>query len=153
MANANPRCRTLSGDPDQKVEQLSSLAAEWSQLPVIRDMAQGRTIELLLYTVQLLPYVPDPGGGDQVCEPDYVISKGGDCEDRAVLFASLARAKGERVAIVWQSQDGADEDHVTCKLYRNGAWIWADPTVVGARLGEEPHDAVARIGHGAERLR
>lgn len=145
-------CVTIEGTPDEKIRKLTELASDWSTRNVVRSMAAGRSLELLLSAVQLLPYTTDPSGADVVCDPDEVIAKGGDCEDRATLFAALAKAAGYRAVIVWQSQDGAAEDHVTTKVWVNGAWRWADPTVPGATIGEEPHDAVERLGAHRERL-
>lgn len=145
-------CVEITGSPEQKVRALGQLASDWAMRPVVRSMAAGRSIELLLSAVQLLPYVDDPTSSDIVCDPSEVIAKGGDCDDRAVLFAALAKVAGYRAVIVWQSQDGAPQDHVTVKVWRDGAWLWADPTVPGARIGEEPHAAVDRLGRHAERL-
>ncbi len=145
-------CSTITGSPEQKVAQLTALAARWSQTSVVRTMGAGRSLALLLSTVQLLPYTDDPTDTDRVCDPDEVIRVGGDCEDRAVLFAALCKVIGVRVVIVWQAQNGAAQDHVTTKVWVNGVWTWADPTVPGARIGEEPHDAVARLGQHSERL-
>lgn len=145
-------CSPITGTPEQKVRELSDLAARWSQDPLVRSTAAGRSLELLLSTVQLLPYRTDRHGADDVCDPATLFRDGGDCEDRAALFAALARVAGARVVIVWQPQQGVAEDHVTTKVFLDGAWRWADPTVPGARIGEEPHDAVARLGAHAERL-
>lgn len=137
------------GDTASKTEALAALASRWSRLPSVQKLATGRSLALLLSTVQLLPYVPDASPGvDDVCDPAVILSRGGDCEDRAALFAALARAAGYRAELVWQSQE-ADQDHVTVRVWIDGAWRWADPTVPGAAIGEEPHDAARRTGYSA----
>lgn len=152
MRNGSNQCSTLSGNPTQRIAELARLAGEDSRTDYVRKVAAMGPVELLLSTVQLLPYVPDPAGADVVCPPEQVMAEGGDCEDRARLFAALALAKGERPQIVWVEQPGAPQDHVSVQLLRNGVWTWADPTVVGARIGEAPADAAARTGSGGERL-
>lgn len=139
-------CAPVTGSPSQKLAVFTRYADEWSQTQLVREMASGRTIDQLLTTVQALPYHPDPPGLDLVCSVSDMVAYGGDCEDRAILFSALAAANGYRVQIVWDEQAGAPEDHVTCRLMLGGKWLWADPTVVGARIGEHPQDAARRTG-------
>ena len=152
MSNDSRQCSALSGSPQDRISQLSALAGDYAHTDYVRKVAAMGSLELLLSTVQLLPYKPDPAGVDVVCPPERTMAEGGDCEDRALLFAAVAKAKGASVQIVWVEQSGAPQDHVSVKIERNGAWLWADPTVVGARIGEAPADAAARTGAGGERL-
>lgn len=142
-----PGCVPLYGTTEAKTDALAALAARWSRSPLVRKLVAGKPLALLLATVQHLPYVADSTPDvDEVCDPSVILSRGGDCEDRAALFAALAQAGGWRVRLVWQEQEG-DQDHVTAEVWLGGAWQWCDATVPGAQIGEEPHDAAERTGY------
>lgn len=147
-------CVKLAGSPEERIEQLARLTSRWARDPVVLHTIDLRTIHRslveLLRLVQSLPYQSDTAGSDLVCDPADVFARGGDCEDRAALLAALLYASGYAVQLVWQADEAAPEDHVTVKVrLRDGSWAWADPTVPGAQIGEEPHAAAARTGYRA----
>lgn len=103
-----------------------------------------------LRIVQGLPYRADPpGSSDLVTAACETLTIGGDCEDLAALLVALWSAAGLGGRIVWLSQDGASQDHVSAQVWVSGAWWWGEPTVPGARLGEYPYLAAARLGVGS----
>lgn len=93
----------------------------------------------------------------------------GDCEDSSVLYAAFVWAAGAllgrpyRGRVEWLSQPGKPQNHVpamACPTQRVGVTIegdlaagclWAETTLPGARIGEHPYEALARLG-GAEKI-
>lgn len=65
----------------------------------------------------------------------------GDCDDSAVLLASLASAAGLPAELVPMGAGGAPT-HVAARLFGR----WAETTLRGARLGEHPEAALVRLG-------
>lgn len=71
----------------------------------------------------------------------------GDCEDLAVLYASLARALGLRSQVVWIDQPRGAYNHVAAAVCDLGAGCeWVETTLPGARVGENPYTAAERLG-------
>jgi hypothetical protein len=93
----------------------------------------------------------------------------GDCEDTAELEAALDLAvpllggPSMAGAVEWMPQDGLPQNHVTSIVIApspvfwnqatNGGpsawspWAWAETTIPGARIGEHPYSALARLGN------
>jgi hypothetical protein len=93
----------------------------------------------------------------------------GDCEDTSLLFAAMALAVpllgGPMMAgaVEWMPQDGLPQNHVTSIVlapspvfwnqttkggpYAWSPWAWAETTIPGARIGEHPYSALARLGN------
>lgn len=76
----------------------------------------------------------------------YTAVHGGDCEDLTPLLAAIATNLGIPWHIEWIDQPEQALNHVALKLRVDGAWLWADPSVCGARLGEDPYAAIERLG-------
>lgn len=116
----------------------------------ITDRRAPREVQrrALLSWVQSLPYVPDEPGSDAVRSPAETARVGGECKERSVLLGLLlAAALGATVELVWIPQEGAPLDHVSLwEWERGGRRTWLDATVPGARVGEYPADAAARVG-------
>lgn len=150
------RVRIVDGSPRERILHFSRLAAEgaeeWDVIQAERRItrgiegARGRAGALLAF-VQSLPYWPDPPGiKDYISRPCQVLTIGGDCEDLATLLVSLWVASDLGGRLVWMPQ-GGDQDHVAPQvLLPVRGWTWAEPTVEGARLGEAPRRAAARLG-------
>lgn len=93
----------------------------------------------------------------------------GDCEDSSVLFAAFVWAAGAmlgrpyRGRVEWLPQPGKPQNHVpalACPSQRAShdvesslavGCVWAETTLPGARIGEHPYAALARLGN-AERV-
>lgn len=72
----------------------------------------------------------------------------GSCADAAPLLACLAEAIGLRAELVYQI--GPTMDHLTCKIKVGDRWLWAEPTIQGAELGESPAAAAMRTASARE---
>ena len=130
-------CWRNEGSPVERLNRLAETAAAWSWTPEVRAWASTRTPEDLLAYVQRLPrVVRDEGSADVICDPRTLLVDGGDCDPLSALLAAGLRAKGLRASLVWVFQRG-DVDHVSCLLWRDGAWRWAD-AMSGAPLGVDP---------------
>lgn len=91
-----------------------------------------------------------------------------DCEDTSLLNAAMNLAVplvGGPImggAVEWMPQDGMPQNHVTSIVMAPAAvftnqikrhdpmlasqWAWSETTIPGARVGEHPYAAVARLG-------
>ena len=70
----------------------------------------------------------------------------GDCEDMAVLFVAMTRSLGMSSSVVWVSQPDEVSSHVAASLSVDGVSEWVETTIPGARIGEAPYSAAARLG-------
>lgn len=93
----------------------------------------------------------------------------GDCEDSSVLYAAFVWAAGAmlgrpyRGVVDWLSQPGKPQNHVPAMACPTvtaitdtegnlaSGCLWAETTLPGARIGEHPYEALARLG-GAEKI-
>lgn len=131
------------------------LAREGAKLPEVRalasQLARGRAgaqsycARALAY-VQALPYVPDPAGQEWFSPVAYAMRHGGDCDDKVPVLIALALAAGIDGRPEWLSQPGQPQNHVTALLRCGHGWQWAETILPGARLGEHPYQALARLG-------
>jgi hypothetical protein len=108
----------------------------------------------LLALVHALVFFPDPPGVDTYQNAAYTLAHGGDCEDLSVLYAALCAAVGVRARIVWLAQPGEPQAHVTVQVQPvpRGPWLWAEPSIPSAAIGEDPY-AAARREHREDRIR
>lgn len=106
----------------------------------------GGRVALALALVQSVPYQHDPPGSDPIL-PVVDVLRGApcDCEDRAAALVSLVWLLGLDARPAYLEQDGAREDHMSAQARVGRRWEWADATVSGARLGEAPWTAAARV--------
>lgn len=85
-----------------------------------------------------IQYVRDPYGIEWLQSPDVTVKRGyGDCDDQAILGASLMSAIGipTRLAVVKANPKHPDEfTHVYVEYQANGVWKPFDPTL-HARAG------------------
>jgi transglutaminase-like putative cysteine protease len=65
----------------------------------------------------------------------------GDCDDASRALLALYRAAGLRAGLATL---GAPPTHVAVAVQLGRRWLWAEPTVPGAQLGEHPRAAVRR---------
>lgn len=118
----------------------------------------------------LAVYEPDPwqaDGSDTATPPERLIApragrpvspitgrpKGaGDCEDLAILLVSILQELDVVSRMDWLEQEEAAENHVSVEIRAPRGWLWADPSVEGAFVGEHPYAAARRMGfiHRAE---
>jgi len=122
------------------------------------DKAQA----ILTFVQQDVGYVPDPDG-EWYQGVRYTLEHGGDCEDMAVLFVAMAACVDIQAKLIWLEQPKARLNHVTTKvlvndpggLFRKSSgdsqWMWAEPTIRKAKVGQHPYDAAKWHG-SANRL-
>jgi hypothetical protein len=104
--------------------------------------------------VQQLPRIPDPPGRERFQSVADTIERGGDCEDKAALLVALLeldsyRSPGTGGMLRWMNLEPfASMNHVTALVTFDGGttWQWAEPSIRGAVIGEEPFAAANRTG-------
>lgn len=154
------------GAADPRVAKIARALVEARSRVIGRNLTPAEAAQALADGVhELVDYVPDPPGEEvfqsavttlgNACgrgpSPLTGGAKGcGDCEDLAVLLAAFCMALGIRAQVVWMEQPGAPLNHVSAQVCVDPAlpdcWQWLDATLPGARLGEHPYDALARVG-------
>ena len=103
-----------------------------------------------LRAVQSLEYVPNTAREEWLQSVGRTLrTRRGECKALSTTLVALYRALGLRPRVVWVDQPGAPLNHVTAKVWIDGGWLWAEPSVRGAMLGESPYDALARAGDDA----
>lgn len=103
--------------------------------------------ECIMEACQRLPFRPAPRRRDLdlVQSPEVTLAVGGDCDELSVLAVAADSLSGLESRLCWLSQPDALEDHVLPEVLVAGRWYYQETTVPGARLGELPGDARARI--------
>lgn len=96
-----------------------------------------------LRAAQSVGYHPDPPG-EWYQFPMFTMTYGGDCEDLVALLIAICMVAGLQAEPRWLDQPGSPLNHITSVVLVDDKWLWADPTVVGARLGEHPYAAFNR---------
>lgn len=141
-----------SWTPQQRLDEAVALARADLDAPALRRLREGTErltpplrAALILQRVQALGYHPDPEG-EWLQSGRETAAHGGDCEDLAALFVVLCVAAGVPARVVWIAQPGRRQDHVAGQILLSERWRWAEATIPGARIGESPYAAAARIG-------
>jgi hypothetical protein len=87
------------------------------------------------------------------------LREGGNCHDRSPVLVALLLALGvPNARNAWLTQHDAPRNHVIAQVELDGAvceagvcrkgWCWAETTVDGARVCEDPYDALRRVEAG-----
>lgn len=71
--------------------------------------------------------------------------RAGDCDDMAVLLATLLESVGKPTRFVALAFDGGPFSHVITETHLGSGWIPLDPTVARATVGWRPTGASAAI--------
>lgn len=135
----------LEGAEDVDVKRVTEIAT--SGLTGDREIATA-----LLKRVHQVPfwaYPLDRRMRDCFAPARQVLEIGGDCDNLATLFASTCIHAGIPVQVIWINQSTSQLNHVTTMVYVDGKWRWADPSIKGALIGEDPYSAARRTGNGA----
>ena len=150
-----PISSVVAGVPAARLAQFKRVAIAGASHPAIRAKAAelvepsgAATAAAVLAFVQSLPYHADPSGlgGDWLRPPCRTMVEGGDCDCLATLCGALDHAAGLRWRLAWVVNPRAALDHVAAQVWVAGRWAWQECTIAGARVGEHPRDAVARLG-------
>lgn len=138
------------GARENAIASLATTVKEMAAARIARGFgAHEATASSALQAVQeRAPYRPDPPGPDRVHDPAETLANGGDCEDLAILVASVAIAAGCSARLIWLSREitGTASAHVVAQLWDGRGWAWAEACLPGAVLGEHPLLAVERTG-------
>jgi len=145
-------------DYRQTVDEIWKMAAKhW---PDLWDFG-GWTLDAFFRMVHALPYTADPQGVEFVTRPGLTIDPAyrgpRDCDDKAVLFLSWARARfvqtGEknfpRIVVAGRTEDRPH--HVYVEVLRSGSWVPLEATYpgrggLGVRLWPEKYRRVFGFG-------
>lgn len=150
LANDGTTYPSVQGLANQIKERANALAAK---SPTNQGTWFARIVALeALRAVQSLPYVPAPEGQEWMQRADYTLANGGECKALSVLLVALCHLLGLHAQIMWITQTGKFINHVSTLIWLDsanpntagGRWVWADPSVRGAMLGESPYEAVSR---------
>lgn len=109
------------------------------------DQLGAEQARALLAYVHTRPYFAHPPDVEEFKPVTLTIDEGGNCEDLGPLYVALARASGLVAQLVWINQHDAPLNHVSAQVWLDGQWHWAEPSVAGAQLGEDPYAAAARM--------
>lgn len=98
------------------------------------DLAPGGPAAIRSWLVRRFTFVPDPRGVELLKSPRYMLQEWeqdgeirGDCDDAAILGASLALASGYRVRwILLGFHPGHPFKHVYAEASRDGGPPWTD---------------------------
>jgi len=98
-----------------------------------------------------VPFIDDPQGFERMVSPaelsQQILSKppgtvGGDCDDKAVLLAAMARSVGIEASVSFLDTDGDGEiDHAMTVFIIDGQPVYAETTIPGAAFGWKPDAA------------
>lgn len=88
--------------------------------------------------IKAVPFVPDPVDRELLMRPAYLMSGGGDCDDKCIALASYCKLVGFPCRFVAARRAGAPTlHHVFCEIFLNTLWVHADPTYLFNPLGRE----------------
>ncbi|MGH8742860.1 MAG: transglutaminase-like domain-containing protein [Burkholderiales bacterium] len=121
---------------------MSRLAKDGRKNPVIRDTAarlvqglssknySGEIGHLFDFVRDKIRYTRDIDGVETLHFPEVVLEQGyGDCDDKAVLLASLLGAIGHRTRFIAVGFEPGNYSHVLTQVqFGNGKWLSLDPT-------------------------
>jgi len=91
-------------------------------------------------------YTQDADGVEVVQTPDNTIIMGhGDCDDMAVLTATLLAAVGKKTRFVAAGFDGGPPEHVWTEVLIGERWFAMDPTEIDFNFGDRPPGVTSGI--------
>lgn len=111
-----------------------------------KDFA-GELAALLKFVQQRLRYVKDITGVETLQSPVRTLELGqGDCDDKSILFASLAESLGHKTRFVAVGEMPGTYTHVYVEAqpYPGADWLAAE-TIENWPLGRAPRGMVARM--------
>lgn len=130
----------LAGENDPGIVMLASSVRKRAASSRIRDLAAE-----CLNAIQHMKYEGHLPGEWFTGVPFIIADGGGNCEDLTVALVALCKNLGLEARCVWIDQPGHALNHVAGQIKVNGEWLWADPSIDGARLGESSYEALARL--------
>lgn len=93
-----------------------------------------------------IKYVRDIRDVETVSTPQRTLqARTGDCDDMAVLIASLLEAIGNKSRFVALGFNGGEYEHVVAQVRMGTNWVTLDPTVAYAYPGWHPPQETRRM--------
>lgn len=134
-------------------QELSRMLTEGIRSPSVRKLAEQAGVSpphVFDFVSTTFPYIPDPLGQELFIHPnrmaeDYFsgTTRGGDCDDHALLTGAMLGSVGEKVRIVLFDTDSDWEvDHAAAQVYSDVLRSWvnvdtASKTPLGWVIGGE----------------
>lgn len=141
------------------VDQLARITHEGRRTGGLEELVYVDAALAMMH--RACPYRRDPAGEDWHQDTATTLREGGDCEDLATALAALLRLGAYfyglklKTRLVWTRRAGG-QDHVVLQVRvgdghdtgddPDDGWEWLDPSLVGARRGEQPEAAARRLG-------
>ena len=104
MKISNERYRYYKNSHHNQSDYSNFVTLDDSQITELSNhfdsLSDEERANCILSFVQSIPFVPEPEGEDLWKYPIETLIEGGDCEDHAFLFASIAKQSGYDVAII-----------------------------------------------------
>lgn len=123
--------RTAVRDPAQKVRELALQIVGGADYP-------EQAARLQRWVQQNIRYIQDPPDVELVQTPQYTLQQqAGDCDDQAVLLASLLMATGHPAQFVAVGLSGQPLSHVMVQTQIGTRWYGAE-TIIPKPLGWMP---------------
>jgi hypothetical protein len=102
-----------------------------------------------LRAVQSLPVVADPPGREVFQPVAATLQIGGDCEDHSAALVTVLELNGIPTRLVWMTLEPEFPlNHISAQISLDGGitWQWAEPSVIGAQIGQHPLQAAEMLG-------
>lgn len=133
---------TIAGRKDPSIKTLAD--------SIVRSAPSGdfsaQNAAVFNWVKRNIKYVRDIRDVETVSTPQRTLkARTGDCDDMAVLIASLLEAIGNKTRFVALGFNGGDYEHVVAQARMGPHWITLDPTVSYAYPGWHPPDETRRM--------
>lgn len=112
---------------------------------VLRPTMWAKAAAALATMQENVPYVKHKTD-DQWFQPVWITARrGGMCADLGPLLSSVLCELNVPNRLQWIDQIGAAANHLTVQVRLDpDGWQYADPSILGARVGETPYEALER---------
>ena len=130
---------------------MAKLAKDGAKTPLIRQLAlnivkhlpekkfYGEVRAVLKFVQDKIRYVRDIADVETISPPSETLRLGqGDCDDKSILFASLALALGNDVKFVAIDAGHGQYSHVLPRVRVGDKWLFAETINPGQPLGKGP---------------
>jgi transglutaminase-like putative cysteine protease len=89
----------------------------------------GEARRLFVFVRDQIRYVKDPDGAEMLHPPEWVlVQKAGDCDDKAILLASLLLSIGHTPRFIAMAEEWDLFSHVWVQDYLDGGWVDLETT-------------------------
>jgi transglutaminase-like putative cysteine protease len=124
----NPECKTgkLAEFSEENIrEAMDPGIVRNLAVSIVSPNSESPVISLHMYVYEGVKYVDDPKGEEYIATPcETILTGGGDCEDHAILLASMLESVGIDAKIIW---------------------LKGEHTFVGIQIGEEINTEIEKI--------